>query len=124
MDPLGKPAEDDNIGSPDDTMSIVEPKVEYEARDPIPGVGEYNPIDEYFWMQQAIENNLANNELMIAIMAQMHHEYGWGGPADYPPPYVSGQHDELQPGGLVPDEARDEIPLVPTEQIFSDAEND
>jgi len=88
MDPLGKPVEEDNIGSPDDTMSTVEPEVEYEARDPIPGVGEYNPIDEYFWMQQAIGNNLANNELMIGIMIQMHHAYGWGGPTDYPPPYV------------------------------------
>jgi hypothetical protein len=38
MDPLGKPVEEDNIGSFDDTMSTVEPEVEYEARDPIPGV--------------------------------------------------------------------------------------
>jgi len=118
MDPLGKPAGEDNIGSPDDTMSTVEPEVEYEARDPIPGVREYNPIDEYFWMQQAIENNLANNELMIAIMVQMHNEYGWGGPADYPPLYVPEQHDELQPGGLAPDDARDEILVVPHEQVF------
>jgi hypothetical protein len=69
-------------------------------------------------MQQAIENNLANNELMIAIMVQMHNEYGWGGPADYPPLYVPEQHDELQPGGLAPDDARDEILVVPHEQVF------
>jgi hypothetical protein len=108
MDPLGKLAEEDNIGSPDDTMSTVEPEVEYEARDPIPGVGKYNPIDEYFWMQQAIENNLANNELMIAIMVQMHNEYGWGGPTDYPPL----------------DNARHEIPVVSPEQVFSDTKGD
>jgi hypothetical protein len=122
MDPLGKPVEEDNIGSFDDTMSTVEPEVEYEARDPIPGVWEYNPIDEYLWMQQAIENNLANNELMIAIMVQMHHE--WGGLADYPPSYVPGQHDEWQPGGLAPVDVRDEILVVLPKQIFSHVEND
>jgi len=51
MDPLGKPAEEDNIGSPDDTMAAVEPIIEYKIRDPISGVGQYDPMDEYFWMQ-------------------------------------------------------------------------
>jgi hypothetical protein len=73
-------------------------------------------------MQQAIENNLANNELMIAIMVQMHHE--WGGLADYPPSYVPGQHDEWQPGGLAPVDVRDEILVVLPKQIFSHVEND
>lgn len=51
MDPLGKPTEENNIGSPDDTLALVKPVVEYEIRDPIPGLGQYDSVNEYFWMQ-------------------------------------------------------------------------
>jgi hypothetical protein len=54
MDPLGKPTEEDNIGSPDDALALVEPVIEYEIRDPIPGLGQYDSVNEYFWMQQAV----------------------------------------------------------------------
>jgi hypothetical protein len=42
MDPLWKPAEEDNIGSPNDTLAMVELVVGYEIMDLKPGVGQYD----------------------------------------------------------------------------------
>jgi hypothetical protein len=70
-------------------------------------------MDEYFWMQKAVENNLVNNELMMGLMIQMHHENGWDGPEGYPDLHVPEQHDEGQPRDLAPTDPRDEISLAP-----------
>jgi hypothetical protein len=92
--------------------------------DPILELGQYDPVVEYFLVQQAIENNLANNEILLNHMIQMHHAMIWGIQHGDPAPFILGQHVVGQPSELAPIDPRDEIPLAPLEHVFTDAEND
>jgi hypothetical protein len=75
MDQLGKlSVEESNIvSSLENEMTMADPVVEYEIVDPIPELGQFDPLDEYFWMQQAVENNLENNAVMLNYMILTSH---------------------------------------------------
>jgi hypothetical protein len=115
---------DNDVGSPEDTLIVFNLVVEYEVIDLIPELGQHDPVKEYMLVQQAINNNLAINEILLNHMIQKHHAMGWGVQQGDHAPFILGLHDVGQPGVLAPNDPRDEIHLAPPEHLFSDAEGD